>query len=628
LKLASAAVCLGRVARAATTSIGRSPYLQRLLSDRVSILWTTPQPSAGTVTVLGSDGSTTTVSAVMKPYMPSQTAMSSAFYQYQADVTGLQPGTSYSYRVSLNGQMVASNPTQFSFTTPTPGKCSFLTFGDSGANSPQQLALIQLMMAEPGIGKVIHVGDLAYFAGTFGEFETNYFTPNAPLMSRLPFFATPGNHEYLTDNAAPFLASHVAAVCGVPSQDTGRYYSFDWGDAHFVSIDSNLLPDPDASVRMLAWLDADLAATGKYWKIVFLHHPPYPTGFHLGDPICVLVQQNVNPIVENRGVHLVLAGHEHGYERSWPLLGGQQVYSGPSTTYIITGGGGGIMEPLGSLPQCALSIQAFHYLRVDMSGNQLSVTATGMDGNAIDQFSLAPPPVLSANGVVSVGDLSPSVASGSLASIFGQNLALRPAVASSFPLSNQLGGISVSANGVPVPVLYASPSQLNVQIPYEVSGQVNLQIDTPNGSSLASIQVVPLAPSIIAVAVQNALCTPANPAQQSGNVIIYATGLGAATSPLATGEAATAASPMAAPVLVWLGTIALRPTYAGLAPGLAGVSQVNFVIPASLQDGVYFLRVAAGTASSQPQSLSVGAPDTTQNSRLTPVNLNGITASR
>ncbi len=591
----------------------------------MSILWTTPQPSAGSVTVLGSDGSTATVAAVMKPYAPSQTAMASSFYQYQADVTGLQPGSTYSYRVSVNGQAVASNPAQFSFTTPTPGKCSFLSFGDSGANSSQQLALIKRMLAEPGIGKVIHLGDLAYSAGTFGEFETNYFTPNAPLMSRLPFFATPGNHEYITDSAAPFLAGHVAAVCGVPTQDTGRYYSFDWGDAHFVSIDSNLLPTPDAASRMLAWLDADLAATGKFWKIVFLHHPPYPTGFHLGDPICVLVQQNVTPIVENRGVQLVLAGHEHGYERSWPLLGGQQVYSGPSTTYVISGGGGGAMETVGSLPQCALSIQAFHYLRVDMNDTQLSVTATGIDGSTVDQFSLAPPPVLPASSVVSVGDLTPAIASGSLASIFGQNLAIRPAVAKNFPLPNQLGGVTVTANGVPVPVLYASPSQLNVQIPYEVSGQVSLQVNTQNGSSSTSIQVSPVAPSILAIAVQNALCTPANPAQQSGMVVIYATGLGAAVSPVATGQAAQGASPMAAPVQVWLGSIALRPLYAGLAPGLAGVNQINFVIPASLQDGVYFLRITAGTASSQPQSLSVGpAPGAAQNSRLVPVDMNRI----
>ena len=565
----------------------------------------------------------------MKPFLPSQTAMASSFYQYQADVTGLQAGTTYSYRVSLNGQMVASNPTQYSFTTPTPGQCSFLSFGDSGANSSQQLALIQRMLAEPGIGKVIHVGDLAYSAGTFGEFETNYFTPNASLMSRLPFFATPGNHEYITDNATPFLASHVAAVCGVPAQDTGRYYSFDWGDAHFTSVDSNLLPTPDAASRMLAWLDADLAATGKYWKIVFLHHPPYPTGFHLGDPICVLVQQNVTPIVENRGVQLVLSGHEHGYERSWPLLGGQQVYSGPSTTYVITGGGGGVMETVGSLPQCALSIQAFHYLRVDMSGNQLSVTATGTDGKAIDQFSLTPPPLVAANGVVSVGDLTSAIASGSLASIFGQNLAIRPAGATSFPLPTQLGGISVTANGTPVPLAYVSPSQINVQIPYEISGQVSLQENTPNGTSSTSLLVTSLAPSILAITVQNALCTPDNPAQQSGFVVVYATGLGAAVSPVATGEAAPpVGNPMATPVQVWLGCIALRPVYAGLAPGLAGVSQINFVIPDSLQEGVYFLRITAGSASSQPQSLSVGpVPDSSQNGHLTGINVQGLQAS-
>ncbi len=191
---------------------------------------------------------------------------------------------------------------------------------------------------------------MAYGSGTFAQFQSNYFGLYAPLMSRLPFFLTPGNHDYETDNAAPYLAGNAAPVSNVPAAVLGRYYSFDWGDAHFVSLDSNLMPTDSAS-QMLAWLDSDLAATGKYWKIVFLHHPPYPTGTHLNDPICALVQQNVTPIVERHGVQLVLSGHEHGYERSWPLAGGQRVdssASGPSTTYVITGGGGQAMEEVGS----------------------------------------------------------------------------------------------------------------------------------------------------------------------------------------------------------------------------------------------------------------------------------------
>jgi acid phosphatase type 7 len=580
-----------------------------LLANRASILWTTAQPGLGTVAVVGPDGVSTTFPAAMQPFAPAETALPATYYQYQADITGLSPGNSYSYSVIVDGQDLASAPSQFSFTTPAPGKFSFLSFGDSGADSPAQRSLIQLMAAEPGIAKVIHVGDVAYESGTFAQFETNYFALYAPLMSRMPFFTTPGNHDYETNNAAPYLAGNAAPVSGVPVVDAGRYYSFDWGDAHFVSVDSNLLPTDSAS-QMLQWLDNDLASTGKYWRIVFLHHPPYPTGIHLDDPICALAQQNVNPIVERHGVQLVLSGHEHGYERSWPLAGGQPVdssASGPSTTYVITGGGGQTMEEVGSLPQTAIAVQAFHYLRVDVDNNQLSFSAIGLSGNVIDQVTLAPAPQISANGVLSTGDYTPAVASGSLASIFGQSLAVRPSSSPSFPLATQLGGLAVTANGQPVPLLYVSASQINIQIPYEVSGQVNLQITTPNGSASTTFPVVPLAPSILAITVQNAICTAANPAVQSGYVTVYATGLGAASLPVATGQTAPAmANPMAVPAHVWLGNIEVQPAYAGLAPGFAGLSQLNFAVPASLPDGTYSLRITAGTASSQPQNLIVG----------------------
>jgi uncharacterized protein (TIGR03437 family) len=587
-----------------------------LLADRASILWTTLQPGVGTVIVAGANGVSAAFPAAMQAFQPSETAMAASFYQYQADITGLTPGSSYNYGVIVDGQSLAWAPGQYSFTTPVPGQFSFLSFGDSGADTPEQLALIQLMAAEPAIAKVIHVGDVAYESGTFAQFESNYFSLYAPLMSRLPFFLTPGNHDYETDNAAPYLAGNAAPVSNVPAAVLGRYYSFDWGDAHFVSLDSNLMPTASAS-QMLAWLDSDLAATGKYWKIVFLHHPPYPTGTHLDDPICALVQQNVNPIVERHGVQLVLSGHEHGYERTWPLAGGQPVDSNslPSTTYVITGGGGQTMELVGSLPQTAIAVQAFHYLRVDVDGPQLSIRATGLGGNVVDEFTLAPPPVVPANAVLSIGDFTPAVASGSLASIFGQNLAVRPLSSPGFPLATQLGGVTVTANGQPVPLLFVSPTQLNVQIPYEAAGQVSLQVLTANGAASLTIPVLALAPSILAVTVQGAYCTPSNPARQAGNVTLYATGLGTAASPVATGQVAPmVANPMTAPVGVWLGDTAVQPSYAGLAPGFAGLSQINFTVPAGLPDGAYPLRITAGAASSQPQNLTVGvAAGATQN---------------
>jgi hypothetical protein len=419
------------------------------------------------------------------------TQLSATYYQYQADISGLEAGTRYQYRVSLDGQTVAGDPLLNAFSTPAAGELSFLVFGDSGNDSAEQLALIQRMAAETGVNKVVHVGDLAYFAGTFAQFETNYFTPNARLMSRLPFFATPGNHEYETAKAAAFLAGHAAPAGNVPAQDLGRYYSYDWGDVHFAAVDSNLLPT-EAAPRMLSWLDRDLAASGKYWKIVFLHHPPYPTGFHLGDPICDLVRQNVNPIVERHGVQLVLTGHEHGYERSFPLVADQPVKpASPSTTYVISGGGGGAMESVGSLPQCALSVQAFHYVRVDVVGSVLTLKATDINGNVIDIVRLNPPPVIASNGVVNAADFAGPIVAGSMVSIFGQSLALRAGSPATTPTSDLLDGVTVSVNGQPAKLLYVSPTQVNLHLPARFFGQVVFQITTPNGSTSAVATVQP-----------------------------------------------------------------------------------------------------------------------------------------
>ncbi len=82
---------------------------------------------------------------------------------------------------------------------------------------------------------LLHVGDIAYGNGNFDQFQQNYFNYYQNVMSRLPFFPTPGNHEYESPNALPYLAVHSLPTETVQSADWGRYYSFDWGNAHFVS---------------------------------------------------------------------------------------------------------------------------------------------------------------------------------------------------------------------------------------------------------------------------------------------------------------------------------------------------------------------------------------------------------
>jgi len=212
-------------------------------------------------------------------------------------------------------------------------------------------------------------------------------------MYRVPFFPTPGNHECITGRAAPYLSVHSLPDSGTPAEDKGRYYSYDWGDVHFVSLDSNLLTDA-AVDRMHAWFDKDLKATAKPWKIVYFHHTPYPSGFHLEDPVCALARDRINPVAERNGVHLVLNGHEHSFQRTLPLSGGNPVMPGFGTTYINTSGGGGALQDIGLLPVTAVGLHVYNYLRADVEGRRITIRAIRLDGAEVDRVVITPGPAV------------------------------------------------------------------------------------------------------------------------------------------------------------------------------------------------------------------------------------------
>ena len=211
--------------------------------------------------------------------------MGITFYQFQADLTGLSPGTSYSYRVVVDGQNLTPEPER-RFRTMAPGPFSFLVIGDSGlGTAPQQSIALQMGAENPDL--MLHVGDIAYESGTFEEFQANYFEYYWTLMRRVPFFPVAGNHDTSTEASAPYLALHALPAENVPPEDRGRYYSFDWGDAHFIALDSDLLATGNASGPMLAWLESDLQqSSGARWRVAYFHHLPYPISHHVDDPIC------------------------------------------------------------------------------------------------------------------------------------------------------------------------------------------------------------------------------------------------------------------------------------------------------------------------------------------------------
>lgn len=608
-----AAVATAAISRAATTVI--APYVQDVRSNGAAVLWVTGENGAGVVEYSADRIAFRAVPAQVRRLAPP--LASQPVYQYQAELTGLIPGQEYLYRVLTDGEVIKDG---LRFRTAGPGPFTFLAFGDSGTGGPDQAQLARLIVAEREPALVLHTGDLCQDRGTFECLQSHYFGVYAPLMSRTPFFPTPGNHDHLTDSAAPYLALLSPPEAGVPAADTGHYYSFGWGNVHFVSLDSNLLTSPAAAERMLEWLERDLSRQSQYWKVAYFHHAPYPTGHHASDPVSELVRQRVVPVLERHGVQLALSGHEHSYQRSFPLRDGAPVESGSGTVYITTGGGGGRLHSIGPSPLVAFGEPAHHYLRVEVQSSRITVTAIGIDGRGVDSVTLAPPPRIASGGVVNAASFTSALAPGSLISVFGENLAFENREAAATPLPYELAGTRVTLNQQALPLTMVSPAQINAQLPYGLVGPATLRVSTPNSSAEEPVVLVATAPAILqafngfgrgpaVVRAGGGMVSPVWPARRGERVTIYTIGLGPVEGNIAAGQPAPASPPLGAsyPVEVRLGDLSLTPAFAGLSPGFVGLYLVEFRIPDDLDDGMYALRVVANGASSDTVYLPVGS---------------------
>jgi uncharacterized protein (TIGR03437 family) len=195
-------------------------------------------------------------------------------------------------------------------------------------------------------------------------------------------------------------------------------------------------------------------------------------------------------------------------------------------------------------------------------------------------------PVIAAVGNALSG--AAEVAPGSLAAIYGSKLAKDAAEASGLPLAYSLGGVSVTVNGWPAPLLYVSPGQINFQIPYE-AGAGPAVIGVNNGGLIGgfALRTSPAAPGIFTA---NGNLSPSSTAVKGGYATMYVTGVGELSRALATGVAASgsvAALPAPRlPVNVTVGGAPALVQFAGATPGVVGLVQVNFVVPETVDAGV------------------------------------------
>ena len=198
--------------------------------------------------------------------------------------------------------------------------------------------------------------------------------------------------------------------------------------------------------------------------------------------------------------------------------------------------------------------------------------------------------------VVNAADGTSSLAPGGLISVFGANLSPVNITTQQMPLPTALGESCLTVNGLAVPMIFASPSRINAQLPFQAEGNVTMVLKTPGGiSDNFNLTLVPGAPAIfrngssgdvtdlptVIRAKNGEYVTMSNPIHQGDSITIYLTGLGATTPVVSAGTPAPS-DPKATALItpdVTLGGAGLPVSFAGLAPGQIGVYQIDAKVP-------------------------------------------------
>jgi hypothetical protein len=331
-------------------SVDRGPYLNTGTASGMIVKWRTTQSTDAKVYYGTSAGNLNLVAS--NPVFSTD---------HEVNISGLNPSTVYYYAVGCTGATLtpqsAGNYFKTSPTTGTKGNYKFWVVGDAGmgdANQKNAKAGFLNYIGNTHIDGWIWCGDNAYDNGYDSQYQSNVFSNNTyeNELKRFVVWPAPGNHDY--NNHIPFSPSPAyydiftlptAAEAGGLASGTEKYYSYNYGNIHFVVLDS-YDEGRNTSDPMAIWLTNDLAANTLPWTIAYWHHPPYTKGSHNSDNSNFLdgelvdIRQNIIPIIENAGVDLVLNGHSHCYERSF-LMDGHYGNSNTLQTSMIKDNGSG-----------------------------------------------------------------------------------------------------------------------------------------------------------------------------------------------------------------------------------------------------------------------------------------------
>lgn len=408
---------------APAASVTRGAYLQMGTAGAMTIRWRTSIATDSRVrfgTVQGSLSGTQTDAGLTT--------------EHEIRLTGLAADTKYFYSIGSSTQVLAgSDADHFFYTSPDAGQADpyrIWILGDSGTADANAQAVRNAYLSFTGAtytNLLLMLGDNAYENGTDADYQTAVFNMYPGVLRQTPLWPTIGNHDTAQSTDPPsnlpyfqMFTLPTAGEAGGVASGTEKYYSFNYGNIHFICLDSMTSSRATGS-PMLTWLEQDLSQNAQPWVIAFWHHPPYTRGSHNSDTEAQLAEMrtNVLPILESWGVDLVLAGHSHSYERSFLIDGhygasdtftdamkknpggGRENIDGAYTksalspnlpnegaVYAVAGSSGKISGGLLDHPAMFVSLNNLGSMVLDVSGNRLDAKFLRENGAVADYFTI------------------------------------------------------------------------------------------------------------------------------------------------------------------------------------------------------------------------------------------------
>ena len=345
-------------ARAAPFSKG--PYLQSL--DRagvtVKVELETPAPAALEVYAAGTE----------RRVAGANSLESRDFHALRA--TGLEPGTTYDYRV-VSGDAKSELG---HFTTAPAGDVSFrfLVYGDSRSDHAAHEAITRALVAAPG-EFLINTGDMV-LAGKDPADWSAFFRIEGTLLRDHCVFACVGNHELSRGDPAGEVAFlRYFSGADENGERTRLYGSFRWSNTRFFLLNAMDTWTGEERDWLRKELDRAMYEPGLVHRVAVLHHGPFSSGPHGANP--ALASAGIVGLMTSGKIDLVLAGHDHVYERG----------DGEGLKYVISGGAGApVYEHKLSAPQTISFESVHHFVEAAIDGPSVKIVARRVDGSVIE----------------------------------------------------------------------------------------------------------------------------------------------------------------------------------------------------------------------------------------------------